>query len=207
MAAGQEPTPTARASDRDRHAVVERLQWASAEGRLTAAERDERIAAAYAAKTLADLAPLTVDLPAEPVGPGAGAPGVPGAPAGAGEGIRLTVAILSGTERKGRWRPARHTIAVAMMGGCELDLREAVLPPDELVITAVAVMGGIEVTVPEGVEVEMTGFAFMGGREYQVADVAPRPGAPLIRVRAYAFMGGVEVKSKPARGGKRLDLA
>ncbi|HMA46246.1 MAG TPA: DUF1707 domain-containing protein [Frankiaceae bacterium] len=205
MAAGQEPTPAARASDRDRHAVVERLQWASAEGRLTAAERDERIAAAYAAKTLADLAPLTVDLPAEPVGPGA--PGVPGAPVGAGEGIRSTVAILSGTERKGRWRPARHTAAVALMGGVELDLREAVLPPDELVITAVAVMGGIQVTVPEGVEVEMTGFAFMGGREHQVADVPPRPGAPLIRVRAYAFMGGVEVKSKPARGGKRLDLA
>lgn len=205
MAAEQEPTPAVRASDRDRHVVVDRLQRASAEGRLTTAECDERVAAAFAAKTLADLAPLTADLPAEPGVPGL--PAAPGATTGPGEGIRSTVAILSGTERKGRWRPARHTTAVAVMGGCELDLREAVLPPHELMITAVAVMGGIEVVVPEGVEVDMTGFAIMGGREYRVADVARRPGTPMIRIRAYAFMGGVEVKSKPARGDKRLDRA
>jgi hypothetical protein len=63
----------------------------------------------------------------------------------------------------------------------------------------VAVMGGIEITVPEGVEVDMTGFAFMGGRELKVADVPVLPGSPVIRVRAYAVMGGIEVRSRPAK--------
>src|SRR5262245_31536772 len=60
-----EPTPRdqLRASDADRQAVVERLQAACAEGRLDLAELDERTAGAYAAKTLGDLKPFTVDLP------------------------------------------------------------------------------------------------------------------------------------------------
>ncbi|HVX45676.1 MAG TPA: DUF1707 domain-containing protein [Mycobacteriales bacterium] len=53
-----------RASDADREKTVARLQQAFAEGRLELAEMDERTAAAYAAKTLGDLAALTRDLPA-----------------------------------------------------------------------------------------------------------------------------------------------
>lgn len=52
-----------RASDADRDAVVERLQRALSQGRLTMEEFDERTAAAYAAKTHGDLAVLTRDLP------------------------------------------------------------------------------------------------------------------------------------------------
>ena len=53
-----------RASDADREAVVDRLREDYAEGRLTAEELAERIAAAHAAKTRGDLAALTRDLPA-----------------------------------------------------------------------------------------------------------------------------------------------
>jgi hypothetical protein len=52
-----------RASDADREAVVRRLRRAVGEGRLTVDEFDERAAAAYAARTLGDLDPLTTDLP------------------------------------------------------------------------------------------------------------------------------------------------
>lgn len=113
-----------------------------------------------------------------------------------------TVAVMSGNERAGRWRPSRHTRAVAVMGGCELDLREIAFPTDTLLITAVAVMGGIEIIVPEGVEVEVTGVSVMGGRSVKVADAPRRPGTPVVRVRAIAVMGGVEVRSKPPRRTK-----
>lgn len=53
-----------RASDGDREAVVERLSRAHAEGRLDLAEFDERTRCAYAARTYAELAALTIDLPA-----------------------------------------------------------------------------------------------------------------------------------------------
>lgn len=52
-----------RASDADREAVVEQLTRAFGEGRISMAEFDVRVEAAYAAKTHADLDVLTADLP------------------------------------------------------------------------------------------------------------------------------------------------
>ena len=52
-----------RAGNADREKVVARLNAAFAEGRLDVAELDERVASAYAAKTLGELVPLTADLP------------------------------------------------------------------------------------------------------------------------------------------------
>lgn len=52
-----------RASDQDREQLVERLNEAVGKGLLTLPEAEERIAAAYAAKFLDDLTPLTADLP------------------------------------------------------------------------------------------------------------------------------------------------
>ena len=55
-----------RAGDSDRDAAAERLRSAHAEGRLTVEEFHERLDAAFAARTLGDLAELTADLPAGP---------------------------------------------------------------------------------------------------------------------------------------------
>lgn len=52
-----------RASHAEREAVVERLQDAAAEGRITMAELEERVEAAYSARTHGDLETLTADLP------------------------------------------------------------------------------------------------------------------------------------------------
>jgi hypothetical protein len=52
-----------RAGDDDREGTVRRLQRGLAEGRLDVAEFDERVRAAYAARTLGELADLTADLP------------------------------------------------------------------------------------------------------------------------------------------------
>ena len=52
-----------RISDADRNRVAELLRDAAGEGRLDLDELDERLEATYAAKTYADLVPITVDLP------------------------------------------------------------------------------------------------------------------------------------------------
>jgi hypothetical protein len=52
-----------RAGNADREQVVAQLNAAFAEGRLDVSELDERVKAAYAAKTLGELVPLTADLP------------------------------------------------------------------------------------------------------------------------------------------------
>ncbi len=53
-----------RVSDEDRHKVAEILRDAAGDGRIDLDELDERLEATYAAKTYADLVPITVDLPA-----------------------------------------------------------------------------------------------------------------------------------------------
>ncbi|MBB5802499.1 hypothetical protein F4560_002267 [Saccharothrix ecbatanensis] len=64
------PAATAlRASDTDREHIAARLRDAVGEGRLTLAEADERIAAAYTAVHHHDLALLTADLPVPPAPP------------------------------------------------------------------------------------------------------------------------------------------
>jgi hypothetical protein len=104
---------------------------------------------------------------------------------------------MFGSSRKGRWRLRRETNAIAVMGGCELDLRRAEVEGPEVIINALAIMGGIDVIVPEGIAVELTGFGLMGGKEARIADVPVLPGSPVVRVRAFALMGSVVVRSRP----------
>ncbi len=111
---------------------------------------------------------------------------------------------MSGHSTRGRWRISGKTNAVAVMGGCEMDLRRAELEGPEVEITAVAFWGGIDIIVPEGFDVELRGFSFMGGRDLKLRDVPIVPGSPRIVVRGFAVMGGIDVKSRPNRSAKRL---
>src|SRR5690606_33129132 len=126
----------------------------AAAGRLTVEELSERLDAALAAKTGGELAELTRDLPAAP------APATQGLPE-----RRWTVAVMSGNSRRGRWRAARKTRALAVMGGVDLDLRDAEFDGNVLEVSAVAVMGGIDVIVPEGVDVQFEELALLGGND------------------------------------------
>ncbi|RBY83332.1 DUF1707 domain-containing protein [Blastococcus sp. TF02A-26] len=200
MASSAEDEPAdqgMRASDRERHAVVERLEVAAAEGRLDPDELRARTDAAYAARTLHDLTVLTADLPrvgstpVVPLGPVPGVPAVPAAPAATAPPV---VAVFGGAERRGRWRPAARQTAVAVFGGVVLDYREAEPLPQVLHLRATAVFGGVDVVVPEGTTVEMSGFAVFGGRSANVASAAGRSG-PVVRLRAVAVFGGVSIRS------------
>ena len=117
---------------------------------------------------------------------------------------RWHIAILSGHSTKGRWRISGKTNAIAFMGGCDMDLRGAQIDGPDVFITAFAFMGGINITVPEGFDVELQGFSFMGGRDLRLRDVPRVPGSPVIVVRGFAVMGGIEVKSRPNRTKRQL---
>jgi len=78
----------------------------------------------------------------------------------------LIVAILGGAARRGRWSPARKNYSLAVMGGSELDFREAVMGPGVTELQIFAVCGGVEVVVPPGLNVESHGIAIMGGFEH-----------------------------------------
>jgi hypothetical protein len=185
-----------RASDTDRERIARILHDAMADGRLTIDELDERLQATYAAKTLGDLVPLTVDLAARddlpPLGPSrASLPD--GRIVGSGDGPSVSVAVLSGFSRKGEWTVSPVHTAVAVMGGGELDLTSANFVAAETVIYAYAFWGGIEIRVPDDITVHVEGFGFMGGFDHKGGGNAG-PGAPVVRVRGLAIMGGIDVK-------------
>src|SRR5215471_472443 len=183
--------PEVRASDAEREQTVAHLRDAAAEGRLTLDEFSQRVETAYAAKTHDELEALTVDLPASTAA----------VPASRGRPRSFTISIFGGIDRKGRWRVARRHWVVSMFGGSDLDLREASLEGGEATISIVDLFGGTDLYVPDGIEVDFDGFGLFGGADEHGGDEPPRPGAPLLRVRAFSMFGGTDVWRVP-RGAK-----
>ena len=181
-----------RASDAEREATVTRLREAAAEGRLTVEELAERIDAAYAASTLDELEPLTADLPAV-----AGSSSI--AVEGGGGGTRFVLGVLGGGDRRGRWRVAPRVTVVNVLGGADLDLREATLTAPEVTIWVISIFGGSDIVVPEAVHVELSSFALFGGDDLKLEGPEPEPGAPVVHVRTVSLFGGTDVTTRRGR--------
>ena len=119
------------------------------------------------------------------------------------EDVGRVIAVLGGSSRKGSWEPPALLRVLALMGGVELDFREANLLEGETVVDVLAVMGGVTIVVPPDVDVEASGTGFLGGFG-GVSNHAKETNAPLLRIRGLAVMGGVDVKVKKLPLKKRL---
>ncbi len=191
-----------RISDDDRHRVAEALREAAGEGRLDLEELDERLEAAYAARVYADLVPILADLPGShlPAVSRSRQPSV--RPSGSVEPARRyesSMAIMGGQSRKGVWEVGAEHRAFTLMGGIDLDLREAVFTSDEVEINAVAIMGGIDVYVNAHTKVVVDGVGIMGDFDQARDKVEAQlgPDSPTVRVKGVALMGGVTVRRRP----------
>ncbi|CAL9534960.1 MULTISPECIES: DUF1707 SHOCT-like domain-containing protein [Streptomyces] len=208
------PAPDLRASDADRERVAEVLRDALAEGRLDMEEFQERLDATYQARTYGELAPITRDLPGSgtAVAPAVSLTKDPATGGGWADRIvggdesglsTWAVAVMGGFERKGRWTAPRRFNCFALWGGGTIDLRDANFADREIVINAVAIMGGIDVTVPPGVEVVVRGVGIMGGFDHREEGVPAEPGAPRVIITGLAFWGGVGVQRKLPRAERQ----
>ncbi|GHI07369.1 hypothetical protein AQI88_20715 [Streptomyces cellostaticus] len=205
-------SPDLRASDADRERVAEVLRDAVAEGRLDMEEFEERLEAVYKARTYGELTPITRDLPAAGAATPTPVSFVKASAESGGWASRVVggegsssggIAILSGFERKGRWTVPKRFSCFAFMGGGEIDLREANFADHEVEINCVAVMGGVQVVVPPGVEVVVRGIGIMGGFEHPRDDGPAEPGAPRVIIGGIAFWGGVGVERKVTRAEQK----
>jgi hypothetical protein len=190
-----------RVSDAERDEVLTALGEHAAAGRLTLDELEDRSGQALAAKTRGDLAAITRDLPGQALS-SAPVASPPVAAPPARRPVRWMVAILGGTHRRGRFRARDEVNAVNILGGDEIDLRDAEIEGGELTLNVVCILGGPTVYVPDTIEVDVTGVSIMGGNQEHGPMRPPRPGAPVIRIRTFNFLGGANIYHLPpqARG-------
>jgi hypothetical protein len=194
--------PELRASDVERERTADQLRHAAGEGRLTVEELDERLNAAYAARTRGELEQLVSDV-AVPVTTGDSGLTVR---RGGDEGTRWLISVMGGTDRKGWWRVARRCVSINVMGGADLDFNDAELADDVVELIVVSLMGGSDIHVPDGLNVEVSDFAFMGGNDVTLGNPRPSPGGPTLRLKLISVMGGTDVRRgrKLSRRERRL---
>lgn len=151
-----------RASHADRDRVVEQLRIAAGDGRLTAAELDERLEVALTARTYRELSVLTADLPA------AGSPAAGLAAAEPKDVMRFK--HRGGSVRQvGHWVVPKRIEAEVTGGNVRLDFTDAVIVEPTLKVDAHVRGGRLLIITKPGVVVDANDVATVGGR------VAVRP--------------------------------
>jgi hypothetical protein len=194
---GQQQEPI-RVGDRDREAVVQRLQQAFAEGRLDDNEFDERTRAALTARHSTDLAVLTKDLPDAATARETATPTPPPAEPSARPPSRSAIAYKGPIRRAGRWRVPERFRTIVYKGSGHIDLRAAELTAHETTLAVIAYKSRVDVLVPLGVRLDMQGFGVTKGwsAAEDLEDRLPAD-APVVHVRGIGYKGSIEVSTKP----------
>jgi hypothetical protein len=185
----------------EKEQVVQALCAHYAQDHLTTGELESRFERANQAASSQDLRTVLEGLPA--LGPMVAAPDPlyrVSAPATAlgGSGLpaheRRYVAFFAEVKKEGAWTAAPLIRARALFGSVHLDFREAMIPPEGLVIDVDVMLGDCKILLPPGLGAEVDCSAVMGS----VNDKAQRalPGAPVILVRGSTFMGEITVQTK-----------
>ena len=111
-------------------------------------------------------------------------------------------AILGESKRSSNEKPFRGGQMTAVLGGCQLDLRDAVIPPGEqATIDVFTLMGGLEVWVPRGWLVTSDVVLVLGGvddkRLPAASDVAGdlQLARPRLVLRGQVILGGLTIKN------------
>ena len=166
-------------------------------------EFERRVDVAHKASSVQELKELLRDLPGGNLpaltGTGSGSVPVPRprarvTSAAHAKEREIVLAVMGGASRTGRGSPARKNFAFAVMGGTELDFREATLPPGVTEVQVFTVMGGVDILVPPGVNVESHGIGIMGGFDHVGGAEGYDPDAPTLRIAGLALMGGVDIQ-------------
>lgn len=194
-----DPLPALRASDADRERTAELLRQAAGEGRLTVDELEERLTNVYETRTQRELEALVADVVV--ASDERRTPRVP-VRRSADTGTRWVVSVMSGHDRKGRWRVGSSLNVINVMGGSDLDFNDAEFADDVVTVTVFSLMGGAEIRVPVGLNVEVSNFAVMGGNDVDIGGDRPDPGGPVLRLKLISIMGGSNVKR-----GRKLSRA
>ncbi|MFH9067210.1 DUF1707 domain-containing protein [Streptomyces coeruleorubidus] len=184
-----------RVSHADRDRIVDVLRVAAGDGRLTLEELDERLEAALSARTVGELAVLTVDLP-EAVGE---------APVEAQEVVRIEQEGSS-TRRGDGWAVPRRLEIRSAWGEVTLDFTDAVITRDTLHIDLDMRAGALKLLTRPGVVVD-TGALVTNYSQIKARGAADAPVVLRVWITGEINYGQIVVRP-PRRGfGRRRPTA
>ncbi|WP_130796273.1 DUF1707 SHOCT-like domain-containing protein [Streptomyces otsuchiensis] len=188
----RDPRADLRISDSDREAVAELLREAAGDGRLGLDELDERLERTFAAKTYAELEPVTADLPG---GAAARAP-EPAAPAQSSEPLVIKGGV-GGENRTEPWVVPTHIFIKGGMGGVKIDFTQGEMSHRQVEVEAHGDVGGVTLIVPATWRVEVaaeTKEGIGGVADKTAKQPQPEGDGPLLRVVGSGGVGGVTIR-------------
>ena len=107
------------------------------------------------------------------------------------------VTIMDGKQFASRTDRLWSGKVTTVMGGMDLDLRDAVPAPEGADLAVFTVLGGVALRVPDTWIVETDGKAMVGGHQTSVANRSVLPDdAPVLRVHARTIFGGLDIAAK-----------
>ncbi|MCI0707889.1 MAG: cell wall-active antibiotics response protein [Ignavibacteriae bacterium] len=104
------------------------------------------------------------------------------------------IAVMAGIEGSNTSQDFRGGELTAVMGGMEIDLRQAVIKDGDAVIEIFAMWGGIELRVPKEWTVVIEGVPIMGA--FEDTTQPPKGGSTQrLIIKGTVVMGGAEIKN------------
>jgi hypothetical protein len=186
------PADEARVADADRETVAERLRIAAGEGRIDLEELDERLGAAYRARTYGQLRVLVADLPVHP----APIPHHDAVPEPETLVLKTTAANL---KQSGRWTVPRRITAESTTGFITIDFTQASCAHREVTVEAVTRHGRIRLILPDGwttrIDPSSTNTSHISNKAAEAAD----PGAPTVIVTGHPVFGYIKIRRRRRR--------
>lgn len=186
----------------ERERVVQVLSTLYAQDHLSTAELESRFELVYSARDVHAVRAVLAGLPAVDAQPAMPAMTPAGGlaasrPSGGSpmhEREKRYVAVFSEVRKEGVWAPPSFARVRAYLGTVVLDLREAILPPEGMLIDAETVLGEIKILLPMGTPAQVDCTAMLA----EVVDKT-QGGAlegPMVRVRGGATLGTIKVQTK-----------
>ena len=101
------------------------------------------------------------------------------------------VGVFSGSDADLSGEVVDELTCVAVFGGCDIDIRDAIFERD-CNVRAVSVFGGCDIRMPSNVNVEVHHFSLFGGVENNKSEKRPNSSVT-VHIYATCIFGGVDV--------------
>lgn len=107
---------------------------------------------------------------------------------------RSIVSVFGSSSRSGVWKPSSRVNIVSVLGGCEVDFRQALLEPGVTSVQVVGVLGTVGVVVPSDISVEVIGTGIMGIFRHDAgSSESELSSEKILRITGVSVMGKVSV--------------